>query len=252
LLRRPPGLGLNVLERLERLSIAHDDQCAIRATVRRGEKVDALMNGSRQRRPCLPDYGRVEVVEEEVESALVDRERRQNIAAPGKRLHPDSITRREGPQAPDFLLHSLEAAGPLVLGQHRERRVEREHHVDAPRANDGPLVSPSRTRDRDADQRPGDAQPHHAPARPHQRARRDDPGNHVHGAEATQPRLALRERAPEDVNRQQRKDRREGEQVRIVERHIGDHGSGPRRAASINSANNISAAKYSGQRKSSV
>src|SRR5262249_49531103 len=115
-----------------------------------------------------------------------------------------------------------------------------------------PLVTPARPGDRQTNEPPSNAESHHPPARPYQGTRWDDARDDVHAAQAVETRLALRERAAEHIDGQQRQNRREREQIRIVERHVGHHGSGPRRAASISSAKSMSAAKYSGHRKSSV
>ena len=145
--------GDDILDRLERLAVTHDDQRAVRAAVGERGKIDALLDRSRQRAARLSDDRRVEVVEKEVERAAIDRERRQHVAASGEREHRDAIARRRRAQPPHLLFHPLQAARTFVLRHHRQRRIEREHHVDAARAHDGPLVAPARSGDGNADER---------------------------------------------------------------------------------------------------
>src|SRR5204862_3790163 len=79
LLARAPRFGHHVFDGFERLPVTHEDEGAIGARAREEEENRALADRLRQRTARLSDDGWIEVVEEEVERARVDRERRHDV-----------------------------------------------------------------------------------------------------------------------------------------------------------------------------
>ena len=192
----------------------------------------------------LPDDARIEVVEEEIERAAVHGDRRQHVAAAGEREQADAVARAERAQPTDLLLHALEAVRPLVRRQHRERRIDGEHEVDAGRSHRRALQSPARTGEGDTSEQRGRAEPHGAPSAAHaEHGRRHESAHDVEacpGARAAA--CALRARAPQQEHEARAAARcarisSQGSSTHVVQhgeqRH---HGSGPFHATSSSSA----------------
>ena len=165
----------DVLGRLECLAVAEDHDGAIAAALRRDEQVRSLSDRARERAARLADDGWIEVVEKEIERGVVDRERREDVAAPREREQREAIARRRRAQAADLLLHLLESVRTLVGRHHRQRRVDREDDVDAFAANDGALDAPAWPGDRDTGERRGEREARRAPAGRDRGVRRHEP-----------------------------------------------------------------------------
>ena len=191
LLARAARLGDHVLHRLERLAVTHDDQRAIRATFREQEQIGALANGAGERAARLTHDRGIEVVEEEIERASVHRQWREHVAPTGKRDQSHAVAARHRAQAAHLFLHARESVGPLVRGDHRERRVEGEYHVDAPRPHDGLLRAPAWPGDGDTDERAGGSQSRHAPAHRSHATRGHQASHDLELAEAREARTPL-------------------------------------------------------------
>lgn len=200
----------------------------------------------RDRRPRLPHDVRAEIVEEEVDGAVICRERREDVAAPGEAEEREAVARAAGAQAPHFLLHSFEAAGALVVREHRERKIKRDGDVyalDLQRLRGTP---PARARQRDTQRQRRRSQTP-GPCGRHERSlRRGQARQRLGRTVAQQSRTPTRVPQPHQRERQHR-DGNGGQQApRPV--HETHHGNGPRRQSRPNSSSNANIAMPSGHR----
>ena len=144
--------------RLERFAIAHDDERAIARGLRarRGDRCPA---GSRARAssPPVPRPIGSRLSRKSSIAPSIDRERREDVAASGKREQ-----RRRGRRATSARKRRASCFirsrrfGRSSGREHRERGVHREHHVDAAAALEGLLGAPAR---------PGEGEPARGPPR---------------------------------------------------------------------------------------
>jgi hypothetical protein len=252
------GGGGHVLHRLERLTVAHHHEGAVARRGRRLQQLRSLPDGARQRAAGLPHHARVEVVEEELDRARVGGERREDVAPPGEREQRDAVARRERAEPPHLLLHARQPARPLILREHRQRRVERQHHVDAGRADLPPLESPAGPGECQAAEQTGQAEPSRAPAPAAARALGREPGDERGLAHAPHPARRAPSPGQHEPGEQRRQHDRERQQPRRLEvprqrRPIrAVHGSGPRHRSRPSSSASAPRAMPNGQRYSSV
>ena len=110
----------HILGRLERFAVAEDDDGAVPPALGRHEEIRSLANGTRERAACLSDHRRVQVVEKQVERAIIYRERRQDVAASRERQQREAVARRCRSKTADLLLDLLEPVRALIGRHHRE------------------------------------------------------------------------------------------------------------------------------------
>ena len=129
---------------IERLTVAHHDERTVGTARTDREEVDPLLERRRERAAGLPDDRRIEVLKEEFERAIVAREWREDVAASRERDERDAITGRARAESAHFLLHALQTVRPFILGEHRERDIERERDIDPLRVDDRTALTPAR------------------------------------------------------------------------------------------------------------
>src|SRR5687768_1379316 len=243
----------DLVRRLEGLTIAHDHERTVRAALAEREQARALGDRLGDRAARLTYDARIEIVQEEVEGAAIDGDRGEHVAPAGEREQTHTIARAECTEPPDLLLHTLEAAGSLVGGEHRERGVDRQHEIDAGRAHGRPREPPSGAGAGDAGQKSGAAEPDGAPAARRERVRRHEPAHDRERAQSLKPARTFGPSPPEQEEEQHRQRDGQQEEPRHLDRvEPRDHGSRPFHAPSRSSAATAISMIDSGQRNSSA